>query len=73
MKRPDAVTAIAVLLLVLVLAGGALSYAAIGEYGAEGVSTATGAISSSIVSQHEYGVIAIDNGTEAPCLSCIFS
>lgn len=68
MKRPDAVTAIAVLLLVLVLAGGALSYAAYpGEYGAEGVSTATGAdfrLRSSLST--EYGVIAIDNGTEAP-------
>jgi len=68
MKRPDAVTIIAVLVLSLVLAGAVLEHSFYpGEYRAEGTSTATGAdfILESTLST-EYAVVAIDNGTEIP-------
>ena len=68
MKGPDAVTVIGLVILALVLAGSALSYAVYpGEYGAEGTPTVTGAdfhLQSSL--SIEYGVIAIDNGAETP-------
>lgn len=68
MKRPDAVTIIAVLILGLVLAGALLGNTYYpGKYGAEGTSTAAGAdftLESSFST--EYAVIAIDNGTEIP-------
>lgn len=68
MKKSDPVTVIAVILVVLVVAGGVLSYAGNpGVYNAEGALTSNGSdfiLKSSLTT--EYAVVAIDNGSETP-------